>query len=79
MDGLVYESRVNEQERDYQKLTDITELATDIKLIKFDAPKTRPAGGFFKYLNNTKFDFSRYGVFDEVLKDNYIDNCLFLA
>ena len=79
IDGLVYESRVNEQERDYQKLTDITELATDIKLIKFDAPKTRPAGGFFKYLNNTKFDFSRYGVFDEVLKDNYNDNCLFLA
>ena len=45
IDGLVYESRINEQERDYQKLTDITELATDIKLIKFDAPKTRPAGG----------------------------------
>ena len=79
IDGLVYESRINEQERDYQKLTDITELATDIKLIKFDAPKTRPAGGFFKYLNNTKFDFSRYGVFDEVLKNNYNDNCLFLA
>ena len=79
MDGLVYESRVNEEERDYQKLTDITELASDIKLIKFDEPKSRPAGGFFKYLNNTKFDFSRYGVFDEVVKDNYNDNCLFLA
>ena len=79
MDGLVYESRINEQERDYQKLTDITELAKDIKIIQFDNPKTRPAGGFFKYLNNTIFDFSRYGVFNEVVKDNYNDNCLYLA
>ena len=25
--------------------------------------KSIPAGAYFKYLNNTKFDFSRYGVF----------------
>ena len=41
--------------------------------------KSRPAGGFFKYLNTTKFDFDRYGVFDEVKAENYNDNCLYIA
>ena len=41
--------------------------------------KTRPAGGFFKYSNNTMFDFSRYGIFNQIVSDNYNDNCLYLA
>ena len=41
--------------------------------------KTRPGGGFFKFLNNTIFDFSRYGVFKEIDSNNYHDNCLYLA
>ena len=53
IEGLVYESRINDQERDYQKLTDITEVAKDMKLIQFDDPRTRPAGGCFKFLNTT--------------------------
>ena len=38
--------------------------------------KTSNGGGFFKHLNNTSFDLSRYGVFHEVDKDNYKINCL---
>ena len=41
--------------------------------------KTRPGGGFFKHLNATIFDFSRYGIFNEIISDNYNDNCLYLA
>ena len=41
--------------------------------------KTRPAGAFFKHLNTTIFDFSRYGIFSEIVSDNYNDNCLYLA
>ena len=33
---------------------------------------------FFKYLNNTKCDFSRYGAVDKRLKDNDNKNCLYL-
>ena len=41
--------------------------------------KTSNGGGFFKHLNNTLFDLSRYGVFHEVDKDNYKINCLIRA
>ena len=41
--------------------------------------KTRPGGGFFKYLNTTHFDFSRYGIFNEINSDNYHNNCLYNA
>tara|TARA_R100000654_G_scaffold28502_2_gene53109 strand:+ start:11119 stop:14709 length:3591 start_codon:yes stop_codon:yes gene_type:complete len=41
--------------------------------------KTKKGGAFFKYLNKTKFDLSRYGVYPEVVPDNYKDNCLYKA
>ena len=41
--------------------------------------KSRPAGGFFKYLNTTKIDFSKYGLFNEIDSNNYNDNCLYIA
>ena len=41
--------------------------------------KTRPGGGFFKFSNKTHFDFSRYGIFKDVNKENYNDNCLYFA
>jgi len=41
--------------------------------------KTRIQGSFFKYLNNTQFDFSEFGIFKEINKKNYNDNCLYLA
>lgn len=36
-------------------------------------------GGFFKYINKTNFDFSRYGIYKEIKKENYYNNCLYLA
>lgn len=41
--------------------------------------KTKNGGSFFKYLNNTKYDFSRYGIYQEVEPENYNDNCLYNA
>ena len=41
--------------------------------------KSRPAGGFFKYINTTKLNFSTYGVFNEIDSNNYNDNCLYIA
>lgn len=37
------------------------------------------AGAFFKYTNNTDFDFSRFGVFKSINPENYIDTCLIHA
>lgn len=41
--------------------------------------KVKNGGSFFKYLNNTKYDFSKYGIYKEVDSDNYNDNCLYNA
>ena len=40
---------------------------------------TKREGAFFKFLNNTKFDFSKYGIFKEVDARNYDDNCFYIA
>ena len=40
--------------------------------------KSIPAGAYFKYLNNTNFDFSKYGVF-KYEERNYEDNCFVMA
>ena len=40
---------------------------------------TKREGAFFKFLNNTKFDFSKYGIFNEVDARNYDDNCFYIA
>jgi hypothetical protein len=36
-------------------------------------------GAFFKYTNNTHFNFSRYGIFNIIDKNNYDDTCLLYA
>lgn len=41
--------------------------------------KKRRTGAFFKYLNLTKIDLTRYGIYDNIDKNNYIDNCLIYA
>ena len=33
-------------------------------------------GSFFKWLHNTPFDLSKYGIFTECKNENYVDNCL---
>ena len=64
---------------------DYAGVSQNVKLIQIKpnpdsrmSRKTKPAGGYFKYLNNTHFDLSRYGVFHEDDR-NYDDNCLVLA
>ena len=92
MRGLIDEnSAANDEaigsDQELIKLTNLTKDVT-LKLIepkgdqepdKRLTKKTRPGGGFFKYTNKTHFDFSRYGIFKDVNKDNYHDNCLYLA
>lgn len=41
--------------------------------------KTKKGGAFFKYLNHTDFELWEYGVFKEVIPDNYKENCLYIA
>ena len=41
--------------------------------------RTRPTGAFFPYLNLTKFDFSRYGIWSKFDSRNYKNNCLYDA
>ena len=36
-------------------------------------------GAFFKWTNKTHYDFSRYGIYDEVVPENYTNNCLIHA
>ena len=92
MKGLIDEnSAANDEaigsDQELIKLTNLTKDVT-LKLIepkgdqepdKRLTKKTRPGGGFFKYTNKTHFDFSRYGIFNDVNKENYHDNCLYLA
>jgi hypothetical protein len=48
-----------------------------LKLIK--DVKTKPGGGFFKYLNNTHIDLKRYNIFNDTDTLEYNDNCLYIA
>lgn len=38
--------------------------------------RKRGGGAFFPYLNTTVLDLSKYGIYTEVKKENYTDNCL---
>lgn len=53
--------------------------AKDFAKKKGGKRKIKSGGAFFKYLNKTHFDFSRYGVFKEINKEDYSDNCLYIA
>jgi hypothetical protein len=45
----------------------------------FQELREKPQGAFFKYYNNTHFDFSEFGIFkeEELLGNEYDDNCLY--
>lgn len=90
--GLIDENAIANQEaygsdKEFTDLANLTKELT-LKLVEAkgdDIPdkrlktKTRPGGGFFKFMNTTKFDFSRYGIFTEIKAENYNDNCLYIA
>ena len=80
----VEEQIVNESDLEYAGyLEETTELCVEfIDFLEDDIDangnvKTKKGGAFFKYLNKTKFDLSRYGVYNEVVPDNYKENCLY--
>jgi len=41
--------------------------------------KRKRSGAFFRYLNLTNIDLTRYGIYKEINNNNYIDNCLLYA
>lgn len=56
--------------------------AYQFKNIKLSSPpvsRSRPTGAFFPFTNMTKFDFTKYGIFNEFKAANYKNNCLFNA
>ena len=54
-------------------------LETEVEIFVVDKNKTRAGGAFFNCLNNTLFDFDKYGIFKKVDRNNYNHNCLYLA
>ena len=67
----------NRKDNEYQNLVSFSAKTKSIHLFRIEAEKRRPAGGFFKFLNATHFDFDRYGVRKEVRRKNYEENCLY--
>ena len=59
-------------------VTKILETETEVEIF-VDKNKTRAGGAFFNCLNNTLFDFDKYGVFKTIDRHNYNHNCLYLA
>lgn len=60
-------------------MAQLAETTKKVEIFVVDKNKTRQGGAFFKYLNLTHFDLSKYGIFKVVDKRNYIHNCLYLA
>ncbi len=82
----VEENMVNESDIEYAGyLEETTELCVEfIDFLEDDIDangniKTKKGGAFFKYLNKTGFDMSRYGVYNVVEPENYKENCLYKA
>ena len=48
----------------------------DIEYVEKKHKNSTKNGAFFKYINMTKFDFSRYGIFNNIDANNYNDTCL---
>mgnify|MGYP003132802193 CR=1 FL=1 len=65
------------------RFNSITKISVEkpkpVDFLKDGKPKENPNGGFFKYLNKTHFDLSRYGIYKEVNPKHYNDNCLVKA
>lgn len=69
----------NTKDNDYQELVTFSTKAKSIRLFRIEAERSRPAGGFFKFLNATHFDLDRYGIHKEVNRKDYAEHCLYLA
>ena len=63
----------------YEETSDLLSKTKSITLKRINDVKTKPGGGFFKYLNATKFNFKRYNIFNDTDTIEYNDNCLYIA
>ena len=61
------------------EVIDLLDIEDEVEIFVIDKNKTRAGGAFFPYLNNTLFNFDKYGVFKNVDNNNYKHNCLYLA
>lgn len=67
--------------QDYEGKT-FVEWTQDVKKIiisQFVTMRQKPQGAFFKYINKSPYDLTKYGIFTEVNKEHYRMNCLELA
>ena len=62
-----------------KEVVDLINVEQEVGLFTVGKNKTRPGGSFFPYLNITIFDFSKYGIFKSVDRNNCKHNCLYLA
>ena len=69
------EEEISESDVKAQK---ILETESEVEIFVVDKNKTRSGGAFFNCLNNTLFDFEKYGVFNIVDRNNYKHN-LFIS
>ena len=63
----------------YHETADLLSKTKYITLTRIKDVKTKPGGGFFKYINATTFDFKKYNIFNDTDTIEYNDNCLYIA
>ena len=61
------------------EISELIEQEQEVLIAVVDKNKTRSGGAFFNCLNNTLFDFDKYGIFKTIDRLNYKHNCLYLA
>ena len=59
------EDEISESDMKVQK---ILETENEVEIFVVDKNKTRSGGAFFNCLNNTLFDFDKYGVFKKLIE-----------
>ena len=67
----------NEANSDAEFIAEYEELSyIELERVTKKHKNTVNNGAFFKYLNLTKFNLNRYGVFNTITAENYNDTCL---
>lgn len=66
-------------EAKYKKATSAAESGSKVSISSFVPSSQRSSGAFFKHINLTSFDLSRYGIYRSESEIETDDNCLFMA
>ena len=61
--SVVVGLEIEEYSESDKAVTEILETETEVEIFVIDKNKTRAGGAFFNCLNNTLFDFDKYGIF----------------